>query len=63
MRVIVDPLRCSCTGYCVKLAPHVFYLPASGPVQVLEPSPGPELADLMREAEALCPTNAIRVED
>ena len=59
MTVIVDPLRCGCTGYCVRLAPAVFRLEPAGPAQVILARPGPELADAAREAASVCPTNAI----
>jgi ferredoxin len=62
MRVSIDPLRCGGTGYCQRLLPEVFRLPPGGPAEVRE-APGPELAERVREAEALCPTRAIRVEE
>ena len=57
--VTVDPLRCGCTGYCVRLAPAVFRLPASGPAEVVIAHPDAGLADSAREAAGVCPTNAI----
>ena len=57
--VTVDPLRCGCTGYCVRLAPAVFRLPESGPAEVVTAHPDAGLADSAREAAAVCPTNAI----
>ena len=33
-----------------------------GPALVLDPQPPPDLLDDLREAETLCPTQAIRVE-
>ena len=59
MIVSVDPLRCGCTGYCVRLAPDVFRLPELGSAEVLIARPDAGLADLAREAAAVCPTNAI----
>ena len=56
--VTVDPLRCGCTGYCVRLAPDVFRLPESGPAEVVIAHPAAGLADSAREAAAVCPTNA-----
>jgi ferredoxin len=61
MRVTVDPLRCGCTGYCVRVAPRVFRLDASGPARVIVSSLGTDLADVVREAASVCPTNAIVV--
>jgi ferredoxin len=57
--VTVDPLRCGCTGYCVRLAPDVFRLPESGPAEVMISRLDADLADSAREAAAVCPTNAI----
>lgn len=63
MKVAVDPVRCGCTGYCVKIAPMVFQLPSEGPARVIEAAPVDEHADLVKEAETVCPTNAIHVHD
>lgn len=63
MKVSVDPARCGRTGYCVKIAPMVFLLPSDGPTRVIDETPNVEFAEIVREAEALCPTKAIRVED
>jgi ferredoxin len=62
VKVTVDPVRCGGTGYCVRLLPQVFRLGDQGPAEVWR-APGPDLAERVREAETLCPTNAIRVED
>ncbi len=62
MKVSVDPLRCAGTGYCVRLLPEVFRLGDRRTAEVWQ-APGPELAERVREAETLCPTNAIRVEN
>ena len=59
MTITVDPLRCGCTGYCVRLAPAVFRLDPYGPARVMLASPEGELADAAREAASVCPTNAI----
>jgi ferredoxin len=62
LHVSIDPLVCACTGYCVQVAPAVFDLEGDGPTMVIDPHPPLDLADEIREAEALCPTQAIRVE-
>jgi ferredoxin len=41
----------------------VFLLPSDGPTRVIDETPNVEFAEIVREAEALCPTKAIRVED
>jgi ferredoxin len=63
VRVTIDPTLCAATGYCAELAPTVFRLPESGPVEVIVVSPEPDLWEVVREAEGLCPTNAIATEN
>jgi ferredoxin len=60
LRVSIDPLVCAYTGYCVQVVPAVFRLEDDGPAQILDPHPPPELLGDLREAETLCPTQAIR---
>ena len=62
MRVRVDPSLCAATGYCAEIAPSVFRLPETGPVEVIAPSPELELWELVEEAVDLCPTGAISSE-
>ncbi len=62
MKIRIDPDRCQCTGFCVKVAPDVFALRAPGPTEVSIQNPGPDLHDSVFEAEGLCPTHAILVE-
>jgi ferredoxin len=62
LHVSIDPLVCACTGYCVEVVPAVFELTGDGPTVVLDPHPPSDLLDQVREAETLCPTQAIRVE-
>ena len=54
MTVTVDPLRCGCTGYCVRLAPAA---------RVILVNPEGSTADTAREAAAVCPTNAIVIDE
>jgi ferredoxin len=46
----------------VKIAPEVFHLREDGPTEVANANPGPEFYDAILEAEGLCPTHAILVE-
>ena len=62
LQVSIDPLECASTGYCMRVEPAVFDLPGDGPAAVTDPHPPLDLLDRLREAEALCPTHAIRVE-
>jgi ferredoxin len=61
LRVRVDAGLCQSTGYCARIAPAVFHVPDGGPAEVTNERPGPELADVVREAEDACPAAAIRV--
>lgn len=61
MRVTVDDSVCAATGECERICTDVFEV---GEVsRVLIAQPGPELHDLVLEAEAACPTGAITVTD
>jgi len=63
LRVTIDPLACARTGYCVQVMPALFELDeGGGPTVVLDPQPPLNLLGDLREAETLCPTQAIRVE-
>jgi ferredoxin len=62
LTVSIDSLACACTGYCVQVVPAVFDLTGTGPTVILEAHPSPDLLEDLREAENLCPTQAIRVE-
>jgi ferredoxin len=63
VRISVDPNVCGCSGFCVKIAPDVFSLPEGGPARVTVASADldPEAFETVREAEAVCPTGAIRI--
>jgi ferredoxin len=60
--VEVDRERCAGTGGCVFAAPDVFDQdPEDGRVVLLDPAPGPALAEDVREAADVCPVRAIRL--
>ncbi|MFH8341899.1 ferredoxin [Streptomyces sp. AM6-12] len=61
MRVEVDQPKCVASGQCVLVAPQVFDQDDEGVVQLLDATPGPELADDVRESAAICPAAAIRL--
>jgi len=64
IRVEVDEHRCVGAGQCVWVAPQVFDQRASdGVVVLLLPEPPSNLEPYVREAAALCPARAIRIED
>ncbi len=62
-RVTIDRAKCQGTGYCVKLAPHLFQLGASPPVQFHEEVATDADDQLLRDAEDACPTRAISVDE
>jgi ferredoxin len=62
VRISVDPNVCGCSGFCVRIAPDVFSLPEGGPARVAASAElDPEVFEAVREAEAVCPTGAIRI--
>jgi ferredoxin len=64
MQVIVDQNKCVASGQCVLAAGAVFdQRDEDGIVFLLDDNPPPELHDDVRRAAALCPAQAIKVED
>jgi ferredoxin len=64
MRVTVDRERCIGAGMCVLTAPEVFDQDEEdGRVVLLVTDPPEELQDAVRQAERLCPSGAIAVQD
>jgi ferredoxin len=62
LAVRADVARCCGAGHCVRIAPQVFDQDErDGTVIVLQPHPPASLAPVVREAAAVCPTNAIAV--
>ncbi|WP_131741215.1 ferredoxin [Actinomadura roseirufa] len=62
MRVTIDPVRCIGAGQCVLSAPEVFDQDDEGVVTLREERPDPAVGDVVREAAARCPVEAIGVE-
>ncbi|MET0577521.1 MAG: ferredoxin [Ilumatobacteraceae bacterium] len=63
MKVTVDYDICASTGSCMQVCPEVFEVRSDGYLYVLQEEPPPELWDKVREAEEICPTGAISLED
>jgi ferredoxin len=63
MRVVVDYDVCASTGACMQVCPEVFEVRSDGYLYVLQEEPGEELRAKVTEAEELCPTGAITIED
>ena len=64
MKVVVDTEKCVAAGNCVMNAPEVFdQRDEDGVVVLLNEYPPPELVEDVRNAAAVCPALAIRIED
>jgi ferredoxin len=64
VRPRIDESLCARVGYCENSAPHVFRLDASGPSRVLvDEVTDPDQITQVHEAEELCPTTAVIVEE
>ena len=64
MKVVVDTEKCVAAGNCVAAAMDVFdQRDEDGIVVLLNENPPPELAQDVRNAAAVCPALAIRIED
>lgn len=64
MKVLVDQDKCVAAGQCVAAAPEVFdQRDEDGVVVLLSEFPPEEQADEVREAAAVCPALAIRIEE
>ncbi|MER5185256.1 ferredoxin [Streptomyces sp. NPDC002896] len=64
MKVVVDEEKCVAAGQCVAAAMDVFdQREDDGIVVLLNENPPAELADDVRQAAAVCPALAIRIEE
>lgn len=62
MRITVDEDKCCGAGTCALVAPDVFdQRDEDGIVMLLDPAPGPDRHDAVREAAGVCPAAAITV--
>lgn len=61
MELTIDRSRCEGTGFCVRLLPEHVVLDADRRAVVLPGGADPEDPEVLREAEAMCPTNAVRL--
>jgi ferredoxin len=61
MRVKVEQDKCITSGQCVLVAPEVFDQDDDGLVILLQESPSEDLAEGVREAQALCPARLIHI--
>jgi ferredoxin len=58
----IDATRCEATGYCRRIAPHLFGAEDDGTARALVADPSEEDLEALREAEELCPARAIEVD-
>ncbi|MFF3377141.1 ferredoxin [Streptomyces sp. NPDC002680] len=64
MKVVVDEEKCVAAGQCVNAAMDVFdQRDEDGIVVLLDENPPAELAEDVRNAAAVCPALAIRIEE
>jgi ferredoxin len=64
MHVSVDRDRCCSSGQCVIIAPEIFdQRDSDGTSYPLQPHPSQEFREPARQAAAVCPTQAITVQD
>lgn len=65
MKVTVHAAMCAASGNCGFVAPNVFRNREenSGFVELLDPNPPETEWDAAREAEYLCPTGTIQIDD
>jgi ferredoxin len=64
MRIHVEHDKCVGAGACAMAAPDVFgQAEEDGTVIVLQPDPGQDKADAVRDAAFLCPAQVITLEE
>ena len=63
MRIVVDWDACQCHAVCTAAAPEVFEITDDGLLEVKIENPGEELRGKVEQAVAVCPTQAIAVEE
>ena len=58
LHVQIDETICQGTGYCARIASHVFKV-TDGVGVVIDPHPSEDHATILEEAATVCPTRAI----
>ena len=62
-RVVVDWDLCESNAVCMAIAPQVFEVDDDDMLQVLDETPPEELRDLVADAVARCPKQALSIAD
>ena len=63
MRVVVDFDACQSHAVCMAAAPEIFSINDEGLLDILIETPGEELRSKLEQAVAVCPTQAISIEN
>ncbi len=63
MRIVVNSDLCEGNARCVGIAPSVFRVDEHDRLHLAVVSPGEELRDAVETAVALCPRQALSIED
>lgn len=63
MKIVVDRSRCTGLGICESVSPDHFEVDDDGELTVLREDVGPEELDIVREAVAGCPTEALSLDE
>lgn len=62
MKVVVDHAKCTGLGICESIAPDVFEVDDAGDLVLLREDVGDDELQLVEDAVAGCPTEALRLE-
>ena len=63
IRIVIDPDKCIGAGHCVRAAPEIFDQREEDGIVVLLMEEAPHhLAEKLKKAERLCPSQAIRID-
>jgi len=63
MKVSVSQQACIAAQQCSKSAPKVFTNNDDGFVELIDPNPPESEYDAVRQAENLCPSSAVHIDD
>jgi len=61
LKVVVDYDLCEANARCMEVCPEVFEVDDDDNLNILIERPGPELRSKLKEAERVCPRQAITI--